>query len=48
MDKIFDSKEIYEFFQNSFGDEQPGFDKCKHLYTYIDETGLRVCPEYGL
>ena len=42
--EIFNSRDIYEFFQNSFQEEH----ECKHTNTYIDEAGLRVCPECGL
>ena len=42
--EIFNSRDIYEFFQNSFQEER----ECKHTNTYIDEAGLRVCPECGL
>ena len=46
--EIFDSRNIYEYFQNTFGEEQSVYDECKHLNTYIDEARLHVCSECGL
>ena len=48
-DEIFDSREIFEMFQNSFADlQQQPVCVCKHPNTYIGEAGQRICPECGL
>ena len=44
----YDSRDIYEYFQNTFVEEQPVCNECKHMNTYTDEAGLRVCSECGL
>ena len=39
-DEIFDSREIFEMFQNSFADlQQQPVCVCKHPNTYIGEAG---------